>query len=104
AVVEDLEAFMADGDLWDPSQLGSLVDRLAGDDDPVTALLSRPLGSLLIRQQMGGLARRTAVDVEAIVWPRLWKVVEGEKTGLPDTELRIRIEVLNRRLARRFAE
>lgn len=103
-VVDQLDAFMANGNIWDPTELGALVEQLATDPDPITALLARPLGSLLIRLQMDGLAARTAVDVEAIIWPRLWKVVEGAKSGLPDTELRIRIEVLNRRLARRFAE
>ena len=45
-----------------------------------------------------------AADVEAIIYPRLWKVMEAARDGLPDAEMRTRIEVMNRRLARVFAE
>jgi hypothetical protein len=39
-----------------------------------------------------------------VAYPRLWKVLEAVRGGLPDGELRIRIEVMGRRLSRTFAE
>ena len=107
-LADELEEFVRRGSLWDPGELGAMIARLEeaseAGRDPIPALLSRPLASLLVRMRMGELAPRFANDVEGIVYPRLWKVMEGVRDGMPDGELRTRIEVLNRRLARRFAE
>ena len=107
-LADELEEFVRRGSLWDAGELGAMVARLEevsdATDDPIPHLLSRPLASLLVRMQMGSLAPRFADDVEGIVYPRLWKVLEAIRDGMPDGELRTRIEVLNRRLARRFAE
>jgi hypothetical protein len=107
-LADELEEFVRRGSLWDPEELGAMVTRLetVADTtaDPIPRLLSRPLASLLVRMRMGELAPRFAHDVEGIVYPRLWKVMEAVRDGMPDGELRTRIEVLNRRLARRFAE
>jgi hypothetical protein len=94
--------------MWDKDELGALIANLEAEsdttEDPVPRLLSRPLSSLLWRMKIGELDPRFANDVEGIVYPRLWKVMEAVWDGMPDSELRTRIEVLNRRLARRFAE
>ena len=107
-IVEELEEFIRAGRLWDGDELGALISRLEEEsdayDDPVPRLLSRPLSSLLWRMRIGELDSRFADDVEGIIYPRLWKVMEAVWDGMPDSELRTRIEVLNRRLARRFAE
>ena len=107
-IVEELEEFIRAGQMWDKDELGALIRHLEEEsdatDDPVPRLLSRPLTSLLWRMKIGELDPRFADDVEGIVYPRLWKVMEAVWDGLPDGELRTRIEVLNRRLARRFAE
>ena len=107
-LVDDLEEFVRAGSLWDEHDLGKLIRRLEDESevtgDPLPQMLSRPLSSLLWRMKMGGVDQRFANDVEGIVYPRLWKVMEAVWDGLPDGELRTRIEVLNRRLARRFAE
>jgi hypothetical protein len=107
-IVEELEEFIRAGQMWDKDELGALIALLEKEsdttDDPVPRLLSRPLSSLLWRMKIGDLDPRFANDVEGIVYPRLWKVMEAVWDGMPDSELRTRIEVLNRRLARRFAE
>lgn len=107
-VVDDLEEFIRAGRLWHEEDLSALVARLEREsdetDDPLPRMLSRPLSSLLWRMRIGELPPRFADDVEGIIYPRLWKVMEAVWEGLPDGELRTRIEVLNRRLARRFAE
>ncbi len=107
-LADELEEFVRRGSLWDPEELGAMVTHLETVSDttadPIPRLLSRPLASLLVRMRMGELPPRFANDVEGIVYPRLWKVMEAVRDGMPDGELRTRIEVLNRRLARRFAE
>jgi hypothetical protein len=107
-LVEDLEEFIRAGRLWNEDDLGGLIARLEHESeatgDPLPQMLSRPLSSLLWRLKLGAIDTRFANDVEGIVYPRLWKVMEAVWDGLPDGELRTRIEVLNRRLARRFAE
>jgi len=42
-------------------------------------------------------------EVEAVIYPRLWKVLEAVRAGLPEGEQRARMQVLNRRLARLLA-
>lgn len=107
-MADDLEAFVQAGDLWEPAALAAIVARLERESeatgDPIPASLSRPLASLLTRLRLGAVESRFADDVEGIIYPRVWKVIEAVRDGMPDGELRTRIEVLNRRLARRFAE
>jgi hypothetical protein len=108
SIADELEEFVRRGELWDTTELAGLIARLeqesADTDDPIPAMLARPFSSLLWRQQMGDLPPRMAHDIEGIIYPRLWKVMEGLRNGLPDGELRTRVEVLNRRLARRFVQ
>lgn len=107
-LVDELEDFLRQGDLWDEGQVGGLVARLEQESeltgDPIPARLAAPYRSLLLRLRMGPVPRRLAFEVEGILIPRTWKVMEAARDGLPDAELRTRIQVLNRRLARRFAE
>ena len=108
ALVDELEEFVRRGGLWDRAELDGLVTRLEqeADDtgDPIPRLLAHPLRALLVRLGMGEVPRRMANDVEGILYPRIWKVMEAARDGLPDGELRTRIEVLNRRLSRRLVE
>lgn len=107
-LADELEQFVEAGDLWHPDQLQSMVDRLSAETastaDPLPAMLGKHLGALLVRLRMGAIDDRFAKDVEGIVYPRIWKVMEAIRDGMPDGELRIRIEVMNRRLARLFAD
>jgi hypothetical protein len=107
-VADDLEAFVEAGALWDPAAVKALIAKLDAESeatgDPLPAQLARPLGSVLWRLELGPVPTRLAADIEAVAYPRLWKVLEAVRGGLPDGELRIRIEVMGRRLSRRFAE
>lgn len=108
SLADDLRDFVEAGQLWDGDALNRFVGRLRAESettgDPIPALLARPLTSLVTRLGMGAIDGRFADDIEGIIYPRLWKVMEGIWDGVPDGEMRTRIEVLNRRLARRFAE
>jgi hypothetical protein len=107
-LVDDLEEFVRRGRLWHAEDVGALIERLEDESDvtgdPIPHLLCTPLKSLLMRQVLGDVSSAVAADVEAIVYPRLWKVMEAARDDLPEAELRTRIEVMNRRLARVFAE
>jgi len=107
-VADDLEAFVEAGALWDPVAVEALIAKLeaesAATGDPLPAQLARPLGSVLWRLQMGPVPTRVTANIEAVAYPRLWKILEAIRGGLPDGELRIRIEVMGRRLSRTFAE
>jgi hypothetical protein len=107
-IVDELEEFVRRGRLWHEEDLSELVARLHTEaedhGDVVCTLLCTPLNSILLRQRLGAVSADLAGDVEAIIYPRLWKVMEAARDGLPDTEIRTRIEVLNRRLSRVFAE
>jgi hypothetical protein len=107
-MVDELEEFVRRGRLWQPDELHELIGRLEAESDTtadaIPRLLCAPLNSLLVRMRMGKVPPGVAADCEAIVYPRLWKVMEAARDGLPDAELRTRIEVMNRRLARIFAE
>ncbi len=107
-LADELEEFVRRGELWDADVLETLVAALEREaettSDPIPAMLAQPFSSLLLRQRMGDLPPRMAHDIEGIIYPRLWKVMEGVRAGVPDGELRTRVEVLNRRLARRFVQ
>ncbi len=107
-LADELEEFVRRGELWDRDVLAELISALeretAETADPIPAMLAQPFSSLLVRQRMGELPPRMAHDIEGIIYPRLWKVLEGVRAGVPDGELRTRVEVLNRRLARRFVQ
>jgi len=107
-VVEDIEEFVRRGKLWQADELNALVSRLEEESDttgdPIPRQLSGPLRALLVRMRIGEVPNRLASDIEGIVYPRLWKVMEAARDGLPDGELRTRIEVFNRRLSRTFAQ
>lgn len=107
-LADELEDFVRRGELWDPDELAALVAALeresAETDDPIPAMLARPFASLLVRRRMGALPPRMAHDIEGIIYPRVWKVLEAVRDGVPDGELRARVEVLNRRLSRRFVQ
>jgi len=108
ALVDELEEFIRAGGLWDEAQLNALIALLQADaterGDTIAGLLTQPLRSIGLRAQLGDIPRRVASDVEGIVYPRLWKIMEGVRDDMPDGELRVRIEVFNRRLARCFAD
>jgi len=106
-LMDELEEFVRTGKLWSADDLQALVDRLNAEadhtDDELPGRLARFMESILLRMRVGDVPVALACDIEGIVYPRLWKVMEGVRDGMPDGELRTRIEVMNRRLSRLFA-
>jgi len=97
-----LEAWIERGALWDAEQLDALSQRL-GEADSLGRDLAHAFAALRLRLRMGPLPSRLQRDVEAVLYPRLWKVLEAVRAGLPEGEQRARVQVLNRRLARLLA-
>lgn len=107
-LADELEEFVRLGHLWSNDECGALVERLnaesQADGDPLPARLGRFLDAVNIRTRIADVPSQLRVQIDAIVYPRIWKVIEGIRDGMPDAELRTRIEVMNRRLARLFVE
>ena len=107
-VAVELEGFVEAGSLWDPPALAAFVARLAAiseeDDDPLVGRLGRFLEAVRLRQQVGEVTPSMRAEIEAVVYPRVWKVIEAVRADMPEGELRTRLEVMNRRLARLFVD
>lgn len=107
-VADDLEGFVEAGSLWDPPALAAFVARLGAiaedDDDVLVGRLGRFLEAVRLRQQVGEVTPSMRAEIEAVVYPRVWKVIEAVRSDMPEGELRTRLEVMNRRLARLFVE
>jgi hypothetical protein len=107
-VADELEEFVSLGSLWDQPACTAMVEVLTAESaatgDPLPARLGRFLDAVRLRTQIGEISSQLRVQIDAIVYPRVWKVIEGIRDGMPDGELRTRIEVMNRRLARLFVE
>ncbi len=103
-VVDELEGFIASDDLWRPAQLEAMVGCLEVEDDPVARRLAANLGKVLRRIQCQPVPDRLAADIEGVIYPRLWKLMEAVWDDLPESELHIRVEALVHRLAPLLAE
>ena len=107
-VADEVEAFIEVGALWDPDGCaalsGWLQEQTDHTGDPIPGRLGRFIEAVRLRQQVGEVTPEMRAEIEAVVYPRLWKVIEALRTGMPAGELRTRLEVMNRRLARLFVE
>ncbi len=102
-VVALLEQVFEDGFTWDDTELANLADRLSALGGSPVAELAQGFAGVRRRLQAGDMPEPLRREVEAVVYPRLWKVLEAVRTGLPEGEQRTRVQVLNRRLARLLA-
>ena len=102
-VVAFLEELFEVGFTWDDAGLAELCDRLTALGESPVAELAHGFGGLRLRLRTGEMPEPLRREVEAVVYPRLWKVLEAVRLGLPEGEQRARVHVLNRRLARLLA-
>lgn len=107
-VIEELEAFIERGDLWDLPAIERLVGLLERETDetgdPSTAMLAKVFSAIVFRMKMLPMTEQLAADVEAHVYQRLYKVLEAEWDDLPEAEVRTRVEVFQRRLSRMIVD
>ena len=102
-VVAFLEQLFETGFAWDEAELSRLADRLDALDGSPVAELAYAFEAARLRLEMGEFPAAGRREVEAVVYPGLWKVLEAVRAGLPEGEQRARVRVLNRRLARLLA-
>jgi hypothetical protein len=108
ALADEIEEFVRLGHLWSDGDCRAMVAKLTEESDetgdPLPARLGRFLDAVNLRTRISDVPPALQVQIDAIVYPRVWKLIEAIRDDLPDTELRTRIEVMNRRLARLFVE
>lgn len=102
-VVACLEQLFEAGFAWDEAELADLADRLTALGSTPVAALAHGFEGVRLRLGMGEVSEPLRREVEAVIYPRLWKVLEAVRAGLPEGEQRARVHVLNRRLARLLA-
>ena len=103
-LASELERFIERDALWDPAELDRCAGLLAARGaDSLAADLAHVFAALRLRLGMGPVSGPLRRDVEGVVYPRLWKVIEAVRDELPSGEQLTRVQVLNRRLARLFA-
>lgn len=104
-LADELERFIERDALWDVAELDRYTARLAGGGDAAAiADLAHTFRAIRLRLGLAPVPVRARLDVESVVYPRLWKVIEALRDGLPAGEQQARVQVLNRRLARLFVD
>lgn len=102
-VVAFLEELFESGFVWDEAELTGLCDRIDGLAGSPVAELTHGFAAVRLRLEMGEIPEARRREVEAVIYPRLWKVLEAVRAALPEGEQRARVQILNRRLARLLA-
>ena len=102
-VVAFLEQLFEAGFPWDDAELAELGDRLGALGGSPVAELVHGFAGMRLRLAAGDVPEPLRREVEAVIYPRLWKVLEAVRAQLPEGEQRARVQVLNRRLARVLA-
>jgi hypothetical protein len=100
-MADELERWIEGGGLWDAERIDAVQSRLAELGGPTVDLV-HVFDALRLRMEMGPVPPSMQRDVEAVVYPRLWKLVEAARHRLSPAEQQTRIQVLNRRLAQLF--
>lgn len=106
--VDELALLVGRAALWEDGEIESLEGRLLGPagspEVTVDVALAHAFRALRLRLGMAPVPERLRRDIEGIFYPRLWKVLEAVREQLPPDEQLARVHVLNRRLARLFAD
>jgi hypothetical protein len=97
-LADELERLIEQDAVWESGELGRCAERLAlSPAEPATSL-ARCLSVLQGRLEEAQVDDRMRRNVEGVLYPRLWKVVEAVRDGLPPGEQLNRIRALDRRL------
>ena len=102
-VITVLEDIFETGLAWDTAALDELARRLEALGDSPVAELSEGFAGVRLCLEGGEISEQRRREIEAVIYPRLWKVLEALRAGLPEGEQRTRVQGLNRRLARLLA-
>lgn len=99
-VITVLEDFFESGFPWDGPALDELSGRLSALGDSPIAQLAEGFRDVRRRLETGEIPEPLRREIEAVIYPKLWKALEAVRAGLSEGEQRVRVQVLNQRLAR----
>lgn len=99
-LADELERLIEQDAVWETAELRRGVGRIAVVPGPPAAALARCLTFLADRLEEGPCPEEVRRDVEGLVYPRVWKLLEAVRDGLPESEQLIRIRALEERLTR----
>ena len=96
-LADELERLIEHDAVWECGELALCAGRLAASPGEPAATLARCFTALdaRLRSEVDDRLRR---DVESVLYPRLWKVLEALRDGLPAGEQLNRVRALDRRL------
>jgi hypothetical protein len=97
-LADELERLIEQDAVWESGELGRCAQRLAASPDEPAASLARCFSLLQGRLEATSVDDRLRRDVEGVLYPRLWKVVEALRDGLPSGEQLNRVRALEHRL------
>ena len=97
-LADELERLIEQDAVWVSGELGRCAQRLAVSPDEPAASLARCFTALESHLDEAAVDDRLRRDVESVLYPRLWKVVEAVRDGLPAGEQLNRVRALDRRL------
>ena len=84
--------------MWNDDELGRGAERLAATAEEPAATLARCLAALHAHLAHRAVDHRHRRDLEGVLYPRLWKVVEAVRDGLPPGEQLNRVRALDQRV------
>lgn len=102
-LADELERLIEQDAVWETAELRRGTERIAAVSGPPAAALVRCLTFLADRLEEGPCADGVRREVEGLVYPRVWKLLEAVRDGLPDGEQLNRIRSLDRRLTQLLA-
>ncbi len=95
---DELERLIEHDAVWETGELGRCAQRLAASPDEPASSLARCFSDLQEHLEASPVADRMRRDVEGVLYPRLWKILEAVRDGLPSGEQLNRIRALDHRL------
>jgi hypothetical protein len=101
-LADELERLIEQDAVWESDELGRCAQRLASSSGEPAASLARCFSLLRGHLEDAPVDDRLRRDVEGVLYPRLWKVVEALRDELPSGEQLNRIRALDRRLRELF--
>lgn len=99
-LADELERLLEHDAVRETAELRHCAERLAGVPGAPAAVLSPCLTTLAARLEQTRWTDHQRHDVEGVVYPRLWKLLEAVRDGLPEGEQLNRLRALEQRLAR----
>lgn len=97
-LADELERLIEQDAVWDTGELGRCAQRLAVGPEEPALILARCFSGLQQRLEDVPVDDRMRRNLEGVLYPRLWKVIEAVRDDLPPGEQLNRVRALDLRL------